>query len=73
MLREDDAIPAAADVAVEDSEDVYGTLGRSFLLNFPTFKPVSGVAFDYMRTLDLGVTKKLLELLFSLKHSNETF
>ena len=72
MLREDDAIPAAADVAVEDSEDVCGT-HTSFFLNFPTFKPVSGVAFDYMDTLDLGVTKKLLELMFSLKHSNETF
>ena len=73
MLREDDTIPAVAHVAVEDSEDVYGTLGRSFLLNFLSFKPVSGVAFDYMHTLDLGVTKKLLELVFSSKHSNEAF
>ena len=36
----------SADVAVEDSKGLYGTLGHSILLNFPTFKPVSRLAFD---------------------------
>ena len=73
LLREDVAIAAAALRAVQTSEPMYGTLGQSFLLNFITFKPVSGTAIDYMHTLDLGVTRKILELLFSSKFSKYDF
>ena len=55
------------------TKTVKGIKGTSWLLFFPTFDIVAGVAIDYMHGVLLGVQKMLLELWFLPKYSNKSF
>ena len=73
LMREDDVAPLVSAVSVETNDQVYGVNGSSYLFNFPEFRSISGSAFDMMHTLDLGVTKKLIEIVFSAGYSARQF
>lgn len=52
---------------------VMGIKGPSWLLFFPGFNIVTGIAIDYMHGVLLGVQKLLLELWFLPKHNKKPF
>lgn len=59
--------------AVNQTKVEKGIKGPSWMLYFPTFNIVAGVAIDYMHGVLLGVEKLLLEIWFSQKFSGKPY